>query len=189
MYDKHNPQIAAGMKSDPETFARGVLFSALSARQPIISVPDMLRDVDRNGADAIALALPNKFECYDFLQSHATRTWREVLERTTAETVRHLAFTVPGLGIVKAAFVLQLMGHDIACLDTHNMRKLGLKETAFKNNGRANPYSKPQFKRYLKLAFGGGQSRRYWDDWCTDRAMFYERTPEDISALHLAIIN
>ena len=33
---------------------------------------------------------------------------------------------VPGLGIAKAAFVLQCLGVETACLDTHNLQRLGL---------------------------------------------------------------
>lgn len=189
MYDKHNPPIAAGMRSDPETFARGVLFSCMSARQPIITVPDMMRDVDRHGGDAKSLALPNKLACWEYLQAHATRTWEATLERPTGAALEYLAREVPGLGIVKAAFVLQLAGRDIACLDSHNLRKLGMREKFFKlgrKDGHKNP-TRPKLAKYLELA--AGKSRQFWDEWCIDRAAFYERTPDDISALHLAIIN
>lgn len=187
MYQDHNPLIAAGMRDDPEIFVRGVLFSALSARQPIVSVPDMLRDIDKNGGDAIALALPNKWACWQFLQEHGTRTWREAWDRDTAEALPYLARIVPGLGIVKAAFTLQLMGHDIACLDSHNIKLEKCHPRAFGCRGaKAKAYADYQVKKYLALA--GGRARELWDRWCTNRAEWYETTPDAISALHLEVI-
>ena len=184
MYAEHVGMIAPAMLASDVTFNRGCLFAALSARQPITSIPDMLRDVDANGEEARALALSTKYECWSWLQSNTPRATVARLE--TREALEMLAYEVPGLGIVKAAFVLQFIGRDIGCLDTHNLKKMRIPINAFKHQGHGKGYFKPQFERYLALA--SGKARELWDTWCEDRAAWYETTPEEISALHLAVI-
>src|SRR5690606_15935640 len=43
---------------------------------------------------------------------------------TTVELVAELS-TLPGLALVKGAFVAQMLGHDVACFDTRNLDALG----------------------------------------------------------------
>ena len=194
MYDKHVPQIAAGMRADPETFARGVMFAICSIRQPITRVPELLRDLDANGETSVALNPVMKYDGYMYLQHHATATWRDVcaLTRTRDALVRLLA--VPSLGLVKAAFVLQFLGHDIACLDTHNLNKLKLSLRTFTNHsargGKAvHGFTSKQIDLYMRLAYGKGRGKRFWNEWCEDRAVAYAMTAEEISALHLEVVS
>lgn len=190
MYAEHVPMINDAMRADADTFARGLLFSILSARQPIQHVPEMLRDIDRNGEDAEALALPRKFEGFLYLQEHARELWRDVTGFRLDETRDALQYLtkVPGLGIVKSAFALQFLGHDIGCLDTHNLRREKIPERAFTchGDGQVNGYRLPQFDRYMSLAFG--RARELWDTWCNQLAGLRDMLPEEVSALHLAIL-
>jgi len=194
MYADHVPKIRDGMRSDPETFARGVMFAILSIQQPITRVPAMLRDVARVGDSSSALNPAMKYDGWQYMQDHATATWRDVcaLENTRDALVRLLC--VPSLGIVKAAFVCQFLGHDIGCLDTHNLRKLGLPMDSFKNHalrgGRSvQGFSSRQIDNYFSIAYGRGRGRRFWDNWCNERAPAYAVTAEEISALHLEIVS
>jgi hypothetical protein len=193
MYKEHVPEIAAGMRDDPEIFARGVLFAALSARQAIQHVPVMLRDVDRNGSDAEALALPNKWNCWNYLQDRSTALWRSTTAyplRETEAALKHLVI-VPGLGIVKAAFVLQFLGHNIGCLDTHNIRREKIPARAFTSHidpkfPELAGYRPNQFIRYMSLA--NGRACELWDTWCNQLGPMRGMTGDEISALHLEII-
>ena len=192
MYDDHVPQINAGMRADPETFGRGVMFAICSIRQPIDRVPALLKDIDLNGELSTSLNPYMKFEGWRFLQGHTSALWRDVCAMETRDALVRL-LCVPSLGIVKSAFVLQFLGHDIACLDTHNLRKLGLDYRAFRvdGNGKAGrpPVSSKKIDRYLKLAARKGSARKFWDNWCNERAPAYAMTGEEISALHLEIIS
>jgi len=189
MYADHVPLINEAMRASAETFARGVMFAALSARQPIQGVPDALRDVDRNGGEAEALALPTKWECWNYLEENAADLWRVVCAFPSNETeaaLKYLAANVPGLGIIKGAFVLQFLGHDIGCLDTHNMRREGIPPRAFRHAGPGRGYERQQFARYLKLA--AGRARELWDTWCEQLGPMRDMTAQQISELHLAIL-
>lgn len=195
MYASEMPLIRDGMLSDPEIFLRGIMFAVCSIRQPVERVPGMLRDIDLNGTRAEALAMPMKYMAYDYLQHHASALWRDVRHMETRDgLVRLLA--VPSLGIVKSAFVLQFLGHDIGCMDTRNLAREGIDYRAFRvdGNGKAGrpPVSSRRIDMYFKIA--GGRAAELWNRWCIEVAADRWRensktmTAQDVSELHLEII-
>jgi hypothetical protein len=192
MYAEHVPKIRDGMLSDPETFARGVMFAILSIQQPITRVPAMLQDVAKVGEISTALNPAMKYDGWDYMQNHATAVWRDVVAMDTRDALVRL-LSVPSLGIVKAAFVLQFLGHDIGCLDTHNLRKLGLPMDSFKNHAKrggrsVQGFTSRQIDTYFSIAYGQGRGREFWDNWCNERAPAYAMTGDEISALHMEVI-
>lgn len=67
--------------------------------------------------------------------------------------------TVPGLGLVKAAFAVQMLYNKLGCLDVHNLRELGVTRTAVSGktaNKRAG---------YLNLQ-AVKSSEAWWSQWC-----------------------
>jgi hypothetical protein len=60
-----------------------------------------------------------------------------------------LLMQVPNLGMVKASFVLQCLGFNTACIDSHNLKRLGLKPSAVK----VSPKLSPEKKRAKVLAY------------------------------------
>lgn len=190
MYADHVPQIAAGMRADPETFIRGCLFAVCSIKQPVIRVPDMLLEIDRKGEDATAL-FSHKFEAYCYLQAHGTRLWKDTLAASTVREGLMILCGVPGLGLVKSAFVLQFLGRDVGCLDSRNMAREGIDPRLFRwKRPTARTPSKVapwRLEKYLELA--QGRAQELWDRWCVEVADYYDRTPQEISELHLAVIN
>jgi hypothetical protein len=127
MYAEHVPQIAAGMRASDETFLRGILFAVCSIQQSIIRVPPQLHDIDAGNLTPI---FGHKREAYDYLQDHGCELWWQCTAETdfpyrpscSIEVIGALC-KVPGLGIVKSAFIAQMLGHDVACLDTINIRR------------------------------------------------------------------
>lgn len=183
-YARHNPTIAAAMQESPALFLRGVLFAICSIRQPIKAVPDQL---DAVMSGDLSPLFGHKLEAHAYLLDHAAELWNDVRNsRTNANRIAVLC-RVPGLGIVKAAFVLQLMGYDVACLDSRNVKREGRNPRAFASNGRKTTVAFAcKIDRYLGEV--EGKAREYWDAWCEDVAGAYKMTPEAVSALHLAIV-
>lgn len=183
-YAKHNPVIAAAMNETPELFLRGCLFTICSIRQPITSVPDHL---ERVAAGDLGPLFGHKLDAHLYLMTHAAELWRDIRNsRTNANRIAVLC-RVPGLGIVKSAFVLQLMGYDVACLDSRNVQREGRKPREFRTDGDKKGLAfVRKIDRYL--AEVEGRAAEYWDLWCQDVADAYDRTSEEISALHLAIV-
>jgi hypothetical protein len=102
----------------------------------------------------------------------------------TPLALKTLVYTLPGIGVVKAAFVLQLAGHDVACLDSRNNAREGRRPREFRTDGRRVSWC--MIERYLSET--AGKAEAYWDAWCIDVASARNRDPEDISALHLSIL-
>ena len=73
-----------------------------------------------------------------------------------------------GLGIAKSAFVLQLCGFNMACLDSHNLAKLGLDEAYFRVNKKAISDRKlfEKIGEYVEIYQREGDARYWWNTWC-----------------------
>lgn len=120
MYATHNPTIANAMRESPALFLHGALFAICSIRQPITAVPDQL---ERVMAGDLGPLFGHKLDAHAYLMDHVPTLFRDVLaSRTNVNRIAVLC-CVPGLGIVKSAFVLQLMGYDVACLDSRNVKR------------------------------------------------------------------
>lgn len=182
MYAEHVPVISAACRESPEIFARAILFASLSIRQPVENVPAMLDDVDRNRSQSPYL-WGFKRATYEAVTLKAASLWR-VLDLPVEEALYTLVREVPGLGIVKAAFALQLAGFDVACLDSRNIKREGRNPRAFRTDGK--PPSRKKIAEYLGET--GGRAQAYWDAWCADVADARGSEPEIISALHLAVV-
>lgn len=187
MYADHVPIIADAMRETPEGFKRGVLFVLLSIRQPIITVRSQLDEVDEQRASAPCL-LGFKREAYRQLELEGRAIWEDLRDEYDARAVILRLLDVHGLGIVKAAFVAQLMGCDVACLDSRNVAREGRSRRAYRlDKGRV---SAAKVARLLDayLADVGGRAQEYWDAWCIDAGEAYGLSGDEISALHLDIV-
>lgn len=189
MYADHAPQIARAMRADVETFRRGVLFALLSIRQPVRNVPAMLDDVERTGRDSSYL-LGFKRDSYVQLQLEGRAMFADLLAvplDRPADAMRRL-LALKGLGLVKAGFVAQLMGWDVACVDSRNAQREGTPLREWRLDKHA--ASERQITRKLTayLARTEGRAEEYWDAWCEFVAPDHGMTPEEVSALHMAIL-
>lgn len=202
MYRDHcTAIIAPAMLADMTIFRRGVMFAVCSIRQPTINVPGQLdalfdpQDGDENplfghkfaawtwiSDDAKCALLWNKL-CLFEAQRHQTKG---TPTREAALSGLLALLEVPGLGIVKAAFILQLMGFDVACLDARNVTREGRNPRAFRTDGKSPEQLRTKAAAYIAETFGKGE--HYWDAWCADVGAAYDRTPQEISELHLAIV-
>lgn len=188
MYKDHVPYIASAMQSDPDAFARGAMFAVLSIQQMFITVPKALLDVERN-EDTSRFLFGHKAGAYRYIMDHKRELHANVASATTpGEAIARLC-VVPGLGVVKAGFIAQLMGHDVACLDTRNIQREKRNPREYRSDGerkKATPAFARKIGRYV--ADVGGRAQAYWDNWCTDVSKTYGMTPEAVSKVHLDCI-
>ena len=193
MYKSHCvATIAPAMRDNLTIFRRGVMFAVCSIRQPTINVPDQLGILFDNDEGENPL-FGHKFDAWAYItdDAKASALWRDLLacdrvRRAGAiEAITHL-LRVPGLGIVKAAFVAQLMGFNVVCLDARNITREKRNPRAFRTDGKTPEALRPKVIAYVQETWG--KAAFYWDAWCKDVAQAYGRTPEEISELHLAIV-
>lgn len=191
MYDNHVPLIANAMRENYEAFRRGLAFVVCSIRQPITVVPDQLATLFGNGEWDEFPLFGHKWNAWAFITDaeRCRALWYTVRESYDPELVIWHVSRVPGIGIVKAGFVAQLLGCDVACLDSRNITRDGRNARAYRTDGEKRK-TKPAFRRKVSryVADTGGKARHYWDAWCKDVAPRYNMTAEEISCLHLAIL-
>lgn len=185
MYATHVPIINGAMRADLPTFKRGVMFAILSARVQFPRVPDQCADLEKNGADAKCL-WSWKYGAYVYLEEHGAALWRTICGAHDVENALWALTRIPGLGIVKAAFVLQMLGHDIACLDIRNIMRDGRNPRAFRSDGekrKSRPAFRDKIARYVDET--KGKAEFYWNRWCEEVAVSYGSTAERISLDHV----
>ncbi len=83
-----------------------------------------------------------------------------------AQAVVDLFMRIPSIGMVKAGFIAQMCGFEVACLDRHNIRMLGLSEAALKVSKKIKPELRlKKIRQYVKLCRLEG-AEYWWDTWC-----------------------
>ncbi len=187
MYNTHVPVICAAMRASPDTFVRGVTFAYLSARTKFTTVPRQMADLAARGAEAdrSPWLFAWKVDAYRYLADPETAAhlWREVIASRDTEEALRLLTRVPGLGIAKSAFILQFIGHDIACLDSRNANREKRDPGYYDAHGRkGTPYYDRKIAQYVREF--GGRAQELWDAWCEEVSGVYGMPAEDISRLH-----
>lgn len=190
MYARHNPIIAKAMRSDADNFARGCYFAIGSIRQKIFNVPVMVDSYEIEGP-ASEYAWGHKRDAVAFVSTHARSLQAGLLTldgSNRADCAIGLAAlqAIPGIGLVKGAFILQLMGFDIGCYDSRNIARLGLNANKLRPAKHLSEQARmKRLHRYVDLAHG--KSAQLWDEWCVDVGNAYGFKPREISAMHLCI--
>lgn len=188
MYAYHVPIIAEAMQTDLRCFERGVMFAILSVRVQFNRVPDQCAELHKRGAEASCL-WGWKFEAYKYLEDHAEALQAKVCNASSTRNALWEITRIPGMGIVKGAFVLQMLGHDIACLDTRNIQRDGRKPRAYRADGEARKNTKAFLRKIDRYILDTqGKAEHYWNTWCSEVAPDYGMTPEAVSKLHLTSI-
>lgn len=187
MYDRDQPLIEAAMRASVSGFKRGVMFAVCSMRQPVTRVPMQLDALDNGDArDMETILFGHKKSAFKYLEENATLMWGRCCNAPDAATVILTLTDMPGMGIVKAGFIAQMLGHDVACLDSRNIQRRRLKPRRFATNGvKHGAAHLRKVGRYIRET--RGRSREHWNAWCDYVAPDYGMTGEAVSALHVCI--
>lgn len=194
MYAEDMPRIAAHGLASPEGFVDVATFVLLTIQQPLQNVASQMEDVRRHEADSRFL-FGAKRDGYRYLQAHKeTLHGAAVAAVKAGDVVGALdVFTnVPSLGMVKAAFLAQCLELDVACLDTHNLNRLGLTRAAVTlPKGVKRDTKLAKLRAYVALTLDTGGAAYWWDTWCdyvAGRRKSPLKTAQEVSAFHVAAI-
>ena len=195
MFDRDMPQMRAHALRSPDGLVDIIAFVLCTIQQPLQSVARQMADVRTNGA-ASKYLFGSKRDGYQYAVDHKHILHAALLAAdANADAIGFVDVmsNVPGLGIVKASFVAQICGFETACLDTHNLKRLGLAETAFKLAKSVKPDTKrKKIADYLALCVSTGGSRFWWNAWCAtvagNRANRSLTSADAVSAYHVACI-
>jgi len=149
-------------------------FVLSTIQQSLSQVPMIRTDVAQNGSDSVFM-FGSKAKGLDYVIEHAAELRATIIDiidvhgKDSADACTFAVdtfFQVPGLGVVKAGFVAQCLGFNVACIDTHNLVRLGMKPSQVevrKKLKRATQLRK--IYAYVELCQGIG-SAKLWCDWC-----------------------
>lgn len=191
MYTQEVPRIMHHGLGSLSGFEDVVMFGVLSARTPLLRLPVLMREVKRHGRNAVGLT-PAKRDAHDYLQIHGPELydWVHSYRLNTQETLLGLC-RVPGLALVKAGFVAQMLGHDVGCIDMHNAERLGFVRKDYRLDKKTTWSNwRARAQHYIKLCRSKGSAQWWWDGWCEYMTTQQEEltTADEVSKYHLAVL-
>ena len=125
--------------ASPSGLVDVIEFTLCSIQAGLSTIKAQRKDIAINGlaskylwgkkSDGLAYALDNKEYMWGKLM--ALRECGLGDASAIADAIL-LLMRVPNLGMVKAAFVAQMLGFDVACLDSHNVARFGINPNLLK---------------------------------------------------------
>lgn len=168
MYDRDMPAMANHGWSSPDGLVDIVTFVLCTIQQPLQSVGNQLADIRKHGADSKYL-FSAKRNGYKFILDNASTIFDGLVECKENDDVIgavELLTTIPSLGMVKAGFAAQCLGFDVACIDSHNLTRLGWAASATKLDKKTKPeVRRKKIADYVQFCQRKG-SRYWWNTWC-----------------------
>ena len=174
MYKKDNKIIADFLLASPDNLVRGYTFVLLSIQQPTQGLADKMLEVDQQGPECRHLNYGLKRAGFEYVESQKHTIFERLTEYVALglNDVDNIAnallyvYDTPNLGMVKSAFLLQLLGFNVACLDSHNLKRLGWKQSQVSiTKGLKYETKIKKIKAYISTTQEKGTAY-WWNSWC-----------------------
>lgn len=201
MFEEHQPQIGRFARQSPVNMAKVYTFVLATVQQSLHSTPAIMEDIALRGIESRYL-WGFKADAYEFLTENMNAVYETSMslylnhadpEVARSELLRYFA-GLPGLGLVKGGFMVQLCFGYVGCLDTHNIAIFELNDYEFKSSRFKSGKTKTQkklVKSYLSLVDKIGGCDFLWDNWCRYVARKYPERYKSavcVSRLHVEAI-
>lgn len=196
MYKRDVTLIADHAAKSPQGLVDVVEFVLCTIQAGLSTVKAQRLDIAETGL-ASRFLWGKKAEGLAYIETHADWLWlklHHLKEKGPSDPeiiadATLLLMQVPNLGMVKASFVLQCMGFDTACIDSHNLKRLGLKDSAVKVSAKLSPEKKrAKVLAYVELCQAQG-TEYWWNSWCVhvagNQANRRLDTGDAVSAYHV----
>ncbi len=177
---EHNPKINAFALSGPDEMAATILFAVASQLKDWGTVYTLypyliqyLKDghrVDRYdqkdvGKLGVLLFPHNKNIQNMWDMRHTIYTEVKKYYQDDLALYKYLR-SLPGLGIIKAGFAIQLIAGKFGCIDNVNSYFYGATAPNTRTNTDKKQAEYVQFLHQLEITLNDPVSKRLWDDWC-----------------------
>ena len=176
----------------PCHMAHTALMSLLSARIQFTRVGEMMEDVRKNGLDSSAL-FGYKRAGYKYILDNMDSLYAETMSLTEQRDLLDLWSSVPGLGLVKAGFVVQLTRGTIGCIDTHNQKLYDITANELRLPKTLTAKGRMlKIDKYIDTCHKLGGSHHLWKQWCILMAAKYSHvwdSGEAVSRAHVNYLN
>ncbi|MEK9694516.1 MAG: hypothetical protein VW270_02065 [Candidatus Poseidoniales archaeon] len=190
MFKNHQPNIEDFARQNSDNFAQVVLFVSATIQQMFHTVPAIVEDVRASGLDSKHL-WGSKHDTWRYTLENKDMLFEAVFSDMDLEDKLLSIAEIPGIGLVKAGFVLQLCTGEVGCLDVNNLRRFGLSAQTFKMGKVKYLTARKRASLYIKTCVECGGSETLWDEWCQLIADKYPqrwRSAHDVSQAHEEII-
>lgn len=191
MYAQHQPVIQKWAAESLANFIDVYALVILSINSEWRSVGDKLDSVRQLGIESPHL-FGVKRSSYRVFVTQADWMKKQLdryAEYSNAEACLDLVTDLPGMGLAKAGFFLQLCYGLAGCFDRHNLTRFGLDEKAISlSKAQTQTARKEMIKRYVDLCYQFGGSEILWDGWCSHLATLHPKryvSAEHVSELHI----
>lgn len=150
-----------------------VLFVLATIQAGLSTCKDQIKDVNKLGSES-RFMWGKKGDGLNYAIHHDAFLWgkvQHIKESLGTDSVEacvaaiELFLPVPNLGMVKAAFVAQCLGFNVACIDSHNLKRLGLSENAVKLGKVKASTARKKIEAYVEMTQVQG-SAYWWNTWC-----------------------
>ena len=165
MFKKHQRNIEEFARKNPDNFTQVVLFVSATIQQMFHTVPTIVDDVREYGLDSKHL-WGSKKDTWRYTLENKDLLFEAVFSDMDLEDKLLSIAEIPGIGLVKAGFVLQLCTGEVGCLDVHNLRRFGLSAQTFKFGKVKYLTARKKATLYIKTCIQCGGSETLWDEWC-----------------------
>ena len=201
MYNTHAMIISEHALKTQKGLLDVITFTFSTIQQALSTSPMQLDDIALNGLESKYL-FGSKKAGLKYAQENIGQLFWDVQELkkksltnvdTITEAVR-LFYEIPGLNTVKASFICQMLGFDVACLDSHNLNRLGMaqKDVTIPKSLKNEKLRMKKIKAYVALTQKQG-TVYWWNSWCDyvaekGGANKLLPTGEDVSAFHVGCV-
>jgi len=194
MFAKHQVKIMKWAMKNEDNIFNLILMVSLSIRQPWAVIGKQLQDVQANGSNSKYL-FGSKKDLYFHVMENKQSIF-QLLKDTKAGKVSqadclYKLTQIPGLGLAKAGFVMQLAIGMAGCIDSHNVTMFGVNPNALKMGKVKAEKALEKAKMYLDLCEKLGGTEFLWDNWCNFVATRHPKHFEDgydVSARHCSYL-
>ena len=176
-----NPVINGYMQKSAMHMQDGIMFVVLAVKAPFHTMYNQMQDYRKHGLSSkyvwgfkkqtLEYLLENRDDLYKDLMDMWTGDWWGDMRTGKHERDKEMMLRltmVPGLGMVKAGFVMQMMFGRVGCIDVHNMRrfyKISEKDITFTKMAKTNTKLE-KINNYVQICKGNRSTEKLWDSWC-----------------------
>ena len=195
-FDRDAIPIVAFSQESAENWARVASFALLTIRQMFVTMPKQMSELDRDGS-ACRYLYGWKADSFAFIHAHKREMWDNarafMAGRIDLDSLILAYLAIPGFGIVKASFLCQMTVGNGACLDSHNLDRMGLRLDSFNCAKSLTVQTvRLRIKAYNRVWSSQGDSAYWWDSWCNyvaiRRRNWFPAGGAQCSALHREVI-
>jgi hypothetical protein len=178
----------------PKAMRGAAMMAVMSIQQSWGTVPQAMNDLKDNGMNSRFL-WGFKADTYKYLLNkfHMDNLYATTLTTRDPVELLDLWTTVPGLGLAKAGFVVQLTRGMVGCVDRHNADAYDVppSQLVFPKGRMTVKAQRHKLEAYVHLTDTIGGSRYMWEQWCIMIAAKYPDTYESaraVSTQHVTIM-